>query len=122
MLKASCHCGAVSINVMRKPRTLTECNCSICRRYGAAWAYYSRKTAQLMSSPDVVSGYTWGSRRLEFYHCKSCGCLTHYESVEKKEDSRVAVNARMFEPSQIAAVRRRKFDGAKSWKFVDDWP
>ena len=86
------------------------------------WAYYSRKTAQVVCSTDSVAAYTWGDKRLEFYHCTNCGCLTHYEDVEKKDDSRVAVNARLFEPVEIAAVPRRKFDGAKSWKFVNDWP
>jgi hypothetical protein len=37
MLYASCHCGAVLLEIARKPRQLTECNCSICRRYGGLW-------------------------------------------------------------------------------------
>jgi len=40
-LSGSCHCGAVVVNVARRPRQLTDCNCSICRRYGTLWAYYS---------------------------------------------------------------------------------
>jgi hypothetical protein len=40
MLTASCHCGAVMVQVPRKPRSLTNCNCSMCRRYGVLWAYY----------------------------------------------------------------------------------
>ena len=39
MLIATCHCGAVRLQIPRKPRTLTDCNCSICRRYGTRWAY-----------------------------------------------------------------------------------
>ena len=38
-LTASCHCGAVRIEVQRAPRTLTGCNCSVCRRHGALWAH-----------------------------------------------------------------------------------
>ena len=40
MLIATCHCAAVKVEVPRRPRRLTECNCSICRRYGTLWAYY----------------------------------------------------------------------------------
>lgn len=29
MLRGSCHCGAIQIEVDRKPRRLTSCNCSI---------------------------------------------------------------------------------------------
>jgi hypothetical protein len=38
MLTATCHCGAVRVTVPRKPRTVTDCSCSICRRYGALFA------------------------------------------------------------------------------------
>ena len=35
MIEVSCHCGSVKIDIPRKPRTLTDCNCSICR--GSSW-------------------------------------------------------------------------------------
>jgi hypothetical protein len=34
MIKITCHCGAVAIEVPHPPDTLTNCDCSICRRYG----------------------------------------------------------------------------------------
>ena len=40
MLEASCHCGAVQIEVAARPQQLTSCNCSLCRRLGTLWAYY----------------------------------------------------------------------------------
>ncbi len=120
MLHASCHCGAVKIDVTRKPRSLTECTCSICRRYGARWAYCTRKTATVSCDPSTVSAYVWGDKSLEFYHCNTCGCLTHYESVEKLDDSRVAVNARMMSPEDTDGIRIRTFDGAKTWKYLDE--
>lgn len=120
MLHASCHCGAVKIDMRRKPRSLTRCTCSICHRYGAQWAYCSRKTANVSCNRDAVSAYCWGRNSLEFFHCKHCGCLTHYESVEKLDTSRIAVNARMMDPSDIADVPIRTFDGATTWKYLDD--
>src|SRR5688572_27281889 len=32
MIRASCHCGAVTIDLAARPERLTSCNCSICRR------------------------------------------------------------------------------------------
>jgi hypothetical protein len=70
---------------------------------------------------DAVSAYLWGSQSIEFYHCKCCGCVTHYERVRKNnEDTRIAVNARMMEPEAIASVRIRKLDGASTWKYLDE--
>lgn len=44
---------------------------------------------------------------------------TYYESIEKLEKSRIAVNARMIAPEEIADLRVRTFDGAKTWKYLD---
>lgn len=52
MLTTSCHCGAVRLEIARSPRTLTQCNCSICRRYGAIWSYHRRNSVQLAGRRD----------------------------------------------------------------------
>ena len=120
MLVASCHCGAVHIEATGKPESLTRCTCSICRRYAALWAYFTRSTATVTCDPDATSAYSWGDKSIEFFHCNNCGCLTHYESVEKNGDSRVALNARMLPPTDIADITIRTFDGADTWKYLDE--
>lgn len=55
MLKTSCHCGVVQVEVARRPTSLTECNCSICRRVGARWAYYSRKSLKSRRPPILFA-------------------------------------------------------------------
>jgi hypothetical protein len=119
MLHASCHCGAVRLELARRPRQLTECNCSICRRYGARWAYYSHKTVRVVGARGATSIYSWRNGTLEFYRCKRCGCVTHHERAKKRGDSTVAVNARMLEPEAVAGVRIRKLDGASTWRYLD---
>jgi len=119
-MHASCHCGAVKIDIGQKLQSLTECTCSVCRRYGARWAYCTRTTAKVSCDPDTITAYTWGDKSLEFYHCNSCGCLTHYESIEKKDDSRVAVNARMMSAMDVDGLRIRTFDGADTWKYLEE--
>ena len=47
MLTGACHCGAVRVTIPRKPRAVTDCNCSICRRYGVLWAYYKLPSVRL---------------------------------------------------------------------------
>lgn len=120
MLTASCHCGAVRLEVDEAPRTLTDCNCSICRRYGALWVYYTRRSARVVSPAGAMSAYVWGDKTLEFYHCNTCGCVTHHERVEKGPESTVGVNARLLEPDAIASVRVRTLDGASTWKYLDE--
>ena len=39
--RATCHCGNITIEVNQAPDIVTDCHCSICRRYAALWAYYA---------------------------------------------------------------------------------
>jgi hypothetical protein len=120
MLSATCHCGAVTIEIPRRPRTLTNCNCSICRRYGPLWAYYPRTAVRISSSPGATDSYVWGDKTLRFVRCANCGCITHWERVGEPEKGRVGVNARNFEPEALGPVRITRLDGAKTWRHLRD--
>jgi hypothetical protein len=117
-LTATCHCGAVTIEVARRPRRLSECNCSICRRYGARWAYYRAIEVKLIAKRGALDKYVWGDKSLRFVRCARCGCVTHWEAVQRQPGSRMGVNARNFPPSEVANVRVRLFDGAVTWKML----
>jgi len=119
VLSGRCHCGAVQIELARVPESVTECNCSICGRYGARWAYYERKTARIVDPAGLLRSYSWGDKEIEFCHCSRCGCLTHYENLEKEPESRIAVNARMLDAAKVAQIPVRHFDGAVSWEYVE---
>ena len=120
MYEASCHCGAIRIKFDEKPQSLTECTCSICHRLGARWAYFTRQQVNITGSGEDKTAYLWGDRCIEFYHCKNCGCTTHYESVEKDSESRVAINTRMMQSGDVTGIPLRKFDGADTWEYIDE--
>ena len=119
MLAATCHCGAVRVEVPRRPRSLTDCNCSICRRYGTLWAYYKRSEVRVTASPRATSEYSWGDKSLRFVRCGTCGCITHWELIDPTEADRMGVNARNFEPGALGSVRIRHLDGASTWRYLD---
>jgi hypothetical protein len=119
MLTATCHCGAVRIEVPRKPRSLTNCNCSICRRYGTLWAYYKVAEVRVTGGPEATNEYTWGDKTLRFVRCGTCGCITHWEPLRMMDDSKMGVNARNFEPGALGPIRIRMLDGASTWKYLD---
>ncbi len=120
MIEASCHCGAVRLTMPAPTQSLTSCNCSICRRLGALWAYYGAEDVTLISGSDALVSYSWQDRAIEFQHCGFCGCTTHYTTPGTASGRRTAVNARMVSPDHIADLPVRHFDGAVSWQFVDD--
>ena len=118
-IAATCHCGAIRIYVRRVSRTLTSCNCSICRRYGALWAYYAAGAVRIEAPRGGLSKYSWKRRIRAYYRCRRCGCVTHYRYREKRRDTIVAVNAANFEPAALRGARIRHLNGATSWKFLD---
>ena len=118
MIEASCHCGAVRFEISSKPKSVTKCNCSICRKLGAKWAYYHPDEVKVICEPDASGIYMWNDRDIEFHHCRTCGCTTHYEGLGEKP--RRAVNARLMKTQDIEGVPVRLFDGASSWKYLDD--
>jgi hypothetical protein len=119
MLEASCHCGTVKIEIPRKPRTLTDCNCSICRRYGTLWAYFKAKDVRIRAPRSSRSGYLWGERNLRFVRCPECGCVTHWEDARNPSSGRMGINARNLNPVVLKSVRVRRLDGAATWKYLD---
>ncbi len=110
MLQASCHCLAVRLEVEAAPAYLNQCHCSVCRRYGTLWGYYSRDQVRLLSAPRATEAYGWGERNLEFHRCRSCGCVTHWVDTDAGQ-SRMAINGRLLDPADIADVPVRQSPG-----------
>ena len=97
---------------------MTDCNCSICRRVGALWAYYSPAQVTIAGLDAIVAyvrhdgpdtGY------LAFHHCRTCGCTTHWSPIDTSHD-RMGVNGRMMDPDVLKGVPVRHLDGADTWE------
>ncbi len=117
-LTATCHCGAVRVELPRRPRSVTSCNCSMCRRYGALWAYYRPSAIRVVCAKGATAGYMWGRKTIRFVRCRTCGCVTHYERPRSPE-RKIGVNVRNVEPALLGPVRIRRLDGAATWKYLD---
>lgn len=113
----SCHCGAVQFELAHAPETVTECNCSFCRRVGVLWAYYKADEATLLTEPLSTTTYAWNGKHVDFHRCATCGCLTHW--VPRTNRPQRGFNARLFDPEVLAAARLRHKDGAVTGKYLD---
>jgi len=116
MIQASCHCGAVALEIAQAPGEVTDCNCSICRRYGVLWAYYSPSEVEVRAGGTET--YVWGPRTTAFHRCRACGCVTHWTATDPARD-RMGVNARMLDPEVLARARVRRLDGAVTDEYLD---
>ena len=116
MIESSCVCGAVRLAISRALDEVTDCNCTMCRRYGALWAYYSPKDVTVPSG--LTDTFARGQKLSHFHRCKICGCVTHWAALDKTYD-RMGVNARLMEPEVLARARILRFDGLDTWKLLD---
>lgn len=114
---ATCHCGACVLTVAEAPAEVTDCNCSICRRYGVLWAYYVPADVDL-AGMGATATYLWNGRRTAFHRCAICGCVTHWSAVDPARQ-RMGVNARLLPLEVLAAARVRHLDGAGAEEYVD---
>ena len=112
MLEGCCDCGAVRIELAVMPTDVTDCNCGICRRYGARWSYFQSDQVRILP-PGATTLYKRGKRVLEFHFCAVCGCVTHWCAVDKSY-TRMGVNMRLFAPEIVASLKVELCDAA-SW-------
>lgn len=99
--------------------TGTECNCSLCSRYGVIWGYFTKAQVVINAAEHDLHSYCHGDKSIDFYRCGHCGCVTHYTSTDTSRD-RVAVNYRMFGTDVVKQLRIQLFDGADTWQVIDD--
>lgn len=115
-VEACCHCGAVRLVLASAPGEVTDCNCSICRRYGVLWAYYPPGDVRVEAAG--TDAYAWDKRSIAFHRCRACGCVTHWSAFDPARN-RMGVNARLMPPDVLATARVRHLDGAGTERYVD---
>ena len=131
-LVASCHCGATQIELPHPPTEAHECNCTLCARIGAVWAYYPPDALRLVSAThDKVYSASQGTNQHHF--CANCGGNTHGDSPDWESlynldgtlkpgmsngvpTTRIAaVNLRMIGDFDLGSVAVTKVDGRNNW-------
>jgi hypothetical protein len=116
MIEGSCHCGAVRWTYRGQPDEVLNCNCSLCRRTAARWAYGHDDTITVTAPPGGTIRYVQGDGLLATVSCATCGCTTHWQGLTRQDGRlRIAVNMRMADPAILAAIPIKDFDGADSW-------
>jgi hypothetical protein len=79
--KASCHCGAVELeltlpNGIENPR---RCDCSICRRKGAIVGSIELSGLRIVKGAEVLRLYQFNTNTAKHYFCSNCGIYTHHQ-------------------------------------------
>ena len=107
----SCHCQAVSFVVDLDLDQALQCNCSICTKLGAVWAFAPKAKMTLKSGADALGDYQFGNKRLHHRMCRHCGIESFAEGVAPDGAPTVGVNLRCLEGVEVAKLTPRQYDG-----------
>ena len=111
MIQLSCHCGQVELRLAHSPEYLTQCNCSLCERYGALWAYYVPDQVSVKGPSDQLQTYCQGDKTLDLHFCKTCGCVTHWAPLIAQDIPKMGVNMRLCDLDQRQAWPIKTLNG-----------
>lgn len=108
--KGSCHCGAVSFELMSTLAPAVRCNCSLCKRKGAVMAVVEPQHFRLLSGEDALALYQFNTRTAKHYFCKHCGIYTFHRPRTNPKIYRVNVGC--LEGVDSFALEVKLNDGA----------
>lgn len=114
-----CHCGACSWTLEGDPGPITACNCSLCHRYGALWAYdYEGERAAVGGDIAAYRRREKDDPALEILFCAACSCVLAWRALRVGEDGRrrMAVNVRLAPPEAVAHLPIDHFDGLETFE------
>lgn len=118
----SCHCGAVHFEVEAEIDHVRVCDCSVCRRRGALTFRVPETALRLLTPPENMTVYRWGTETAEDYFCKICGILPFRKPSAPTTAERAAgiktfkgwaINIRCLDTVDLESLPRIKVAGSK---------
>jgi centromere protein V len=112
--RGGCHCGAVRFEVVAPAEiTVTDCNCSICRKTGYLHLIVEKSRFRLVQGEESITTYRFNTGTAQHTFCKVCGIKSFY--VPRSHPDGYSVNARCLDPGTVKRMQVNAFDGA-NWE------
>lgn len=124
MLNLSCHCGRVSLRISKRPDYINACNCSLCRKSGAVWSYFTPFEVAVTGETASYSRSDKTEAAVRVCFCPKCGTTTHFdltdETVKKIGNTLTGVNMRLADDDTLVGIELRYPDG-RAWSGIGEF-
>lgn len=118
MLELSCLCGQVRVSTAKRPDFVHECNCTLCSKSGARWAYLHPADVTVEGATSGYSRTDKGEASADLRFCGTCGATTHFaltpDAVAKHGNTMMGINTRLADERALAGIELRYPDG-RAW-------
>ncbi|HEX7822205.1 MAG TPA: aldehyde-activating protein [Sphingobium sp.] len=118
MMKFSCLCGQVRIEITSRPAFIHECNCTLCSKSGARWSYLHPSEAHVEGATQGYSRADKDDPAAEIHFCPTCGSTTHFvltpSAVAQYGNSQMGVNMWLADAKDLVGMELRYPDG-RGW-------
>jgi hypothetical protein len=109
--QGACHCGAVAYSVDLDLAGALKCNCSICSKLGAVWAFAPRSTFTLRSGDTKQGDYQFNKKQLHHRFCTVCGIESYAEGKMPDGTPSVGINLRCVDGVDVDKLSPKPWDG-----------
>lgn len=118
-MTGTCLCGAVGVTIDAKPDFIHDCNCTLCRKSGGAWGYFSASQVLVKGATSRVKRTDKPDPAAEVHSCPACSATTHFTMAEAFTERHgpvdmVGVNMRLFSSPDLEGVEVR-FPNGQNW-------
>ena len=87
------------------------CNCSICSRLGAVWAFAPKAKFKLTKGEGKLGDYQFNKHVLHHRFCPSCGIESYAEGKGPDGSEMVGINLRCVEGVDVDKLSPKQVDG-----------
>lgn len=118
MLDLSCLCGAVRLELANRPEYVNACNCTLCCKTGAHWAYFPPGDLAVAGTTAHYTRQDKPDAGAQVHFCPTCGVTTHFTltpaMIAVHGNTMVGVNIQLADAPDLAGVELRYPDG-RGW-------
>jgi hypothetical protein len=112
--KGSCHCGAVTFEVLAPDEVeLIDCNCSMCTRTGYLHLIVPKERFRLVTGKRKLTAYQFNTKAAKHLFCSICGIKSFY--VPRSHPDGYSVNFRCLNADDFKSILTTEFDG-RNWE------
>src|SRR3979411_2781612 len=109
-----CHCGEVRFEVPADISSVVSCNCSLCQKRGALWAFVPAENFGLRAGSDDLRDYQFGKRSIHHLFSPQRGLGPCSRWPQTKGGGMVGVTVRCLDDVDVAALQPSPL-GFHSW-------